>query len=185
MSKQFRTGSNVPSLRDLEDLATNPHVSQWYRDVALSELRTLEGRRHSEKDQAHLDTAGKHAVKILDALHSAGARVPGTSQRAEADIERQERAASYAPVDSYGPHLSALKAASATPEQTFEARYKAESLAKFEAEWQRFDEVAEEFHASMRTAAAAAPRYPIQNSYEADLKILREREQRAAEERKR
>jgi Ser/Thr protein kinase RdoA (MazF antagonist) len=138
---------------------------------SVRELRALEGRRHSAIDQAHLDAAGTHAAAVLDRLHSAGGRVPGVSQTAEADIERTERAAErYAAPDPYERELKQLKAAAATSESTFAERYAADRLASAMAMRAALD--AEE----PRLAAAELAAPP--DSYAAGIEALRAKESR-------
>jgi len=147
---------------------------------ATPELRTTEGRRHSATDQSHLDAAHAAAGEVLDHLASAGARVPGTSQRTEADVEKAERAAGrFAPPDAYEPQLKQLRAACATPDSTFEEKWKADRLRELNAEHARLEASSATHRAAMSRAAEGRTTYPIPNSYEADLQKLRERDARA------
>ena len=57
--------------------------------------------------------------------HAANALRTNVSQE-DADVKKD-----YAPPDSYAPHLTKLRAATASPESTFEERYKAERRKEF------------------------------------------------------
>lgn len=156
---------------------TNPRnaCDQCQAHFAAQELRAVEGRRHSAIDQAHLDAARTHAAAVLDRLHSAGARVPGVSQTAEANIEEAERAAErYEAPNSYDREISAMRAASATPEQDFEKQWKAERTLEIEQTHAALD--AEELQPRMTAAELAE--YAPPDPYAAGIKALQQRETR-------
>ena len=163
---------------ELEVAADWGAIQRGTECYTVKELRTLEGRRHSTADQEHLDTAATHAAKVLDRLHSAGARVPGTSQQREADIEQEERAAAaYAPPDSYASGLAALRAASAST-ASFEEQYTATRLAALNAEHDRMTAHLEAHRTERLRTAEGQTTYPSPDAYGADLKKLREKEAR-------
>lgn len=96
--------------------------------------------------------------------------------KCKAHFAAQERTM-YAPPDPYAG-ISALRAATATPEQTFEERWKADRLRALTAEHTRLEAL---IAASPRmTAAGEADRakYTPPDPYAAGIKALREKEAR-------
>lgn len=76
-------------------------------------------------------------------------------------------------IDPYAEPLKQMRAAAATPESTFEVRWKAERLAALAAEQQRRDA---ERHEPRFVAAEDLAKYRAPDSYAAALKALREKD---------
>jgi hypothetical protein len=163
--------TRVFTVRKLRTLGYLEHELQVLCDYTPPELHTAEGRRHSAQDQLHLDVAHTHATAVLDALHSAGARAPGTSQQDEADLEQMERDAEEAP-DPYAPGIAAMRVAAATELSTFEDKYKAQRMRELEA-----TSVAIDSTPMLRTTEAGDIPAPP-DSYAADLAKLRAKDAR-------
>ena len=88
---------------------------------------------------------------------------------------------SWTPLSAYQKDLDALRAASATPETTFEAQYKAQRAAELAAEPERLSQqrAARGLLEPQLRHAAGAPRYPIPDPYKDAVEKLRERDARA------
>ncbi len=84
----------------------------------------------------------------------------------------------YAAPNPYTPGLTALRAAAATPESTFEDRYKAERLAALDAEYARFASSIEADPLPLRTAEAA---FPTPDPYREGIVALQGRDARVRE----
>jgi hypothetical protein len=80
----------------------------------------------------------------------------------------------------YEPHLKKLRAASMTPEQAFEARYRAERLAAFEAEYARAAAHREANPIPRLTAAELSP-YAAPDGFAEGLKALQAANRRRRE----
>lgn len=78
----------------------------------------------------------------------------------------------YAPPDSYGPALAVLRAATATNESTFEARWKAERLRELDAEGARLD-ARIEATPFPRLTASEAEEFAPPDPYKAGLDKMR------------
>jgi hypothetical protein len=88
-------------------------------------------------------------------------------------------AAGFAPPDPYAAGIAAMSAASATPESTFEERWKAERLEALNAEHARLDALVAA-HPSPRLTTAEAESLAPPDPWNAGIKALRERDARAA-----
>jgi hypothetical protein len=83
--------------------------------------------------------------------------------------------------DPYQKELAALRAASATPETTFEDSLKADRMRDLAAEHRRLDAHVDAHRAETLRTAAGRQSYPPPNPYEGGIKQLRERDARAKE----
>ena len=168
-------------------------IAPALHDHAHSELEdrmtSLEGKRHSASDRS-IRRRSLSAGHVLDRLHSAGARVPGTSQQREADSEEQERAqrstANVAP-DSYKEGLAAMRAAdmraaalrgACTTGLSFEEKYKVKRAVEFETQCERMEAHIDAHPSAPRLTTAEMANYVPPDSYKEALAQLREAERR-------
>ena len=166
-------GYTEPELESIADFGAIERRGEWY---TVAELRLAAGRRHSTADQEHLDVAATHAAAVLDKLHSAGARVPGTSQQREADIETEERnAEGFAPPDIYAGPLAIMRAASLRSSTSFEDTWKAQRAAEFAAQRDRMARHVDAHPSAPRLTTAEVKSYAPPDAYAADLAKMRNR----------
>lgn len=105
------------------------------------------------------------ACAVADRLKAKG--LPVTKDTIDAEFRALDADTSaYTPPNPYAAGLAALRAAAATPETTFEDRYKAERLAALAAEHRENPVV---YRAARDLASYAAP-----DPYAAGLKAMRE-----------
>lgn len=137
------------------------------------EWRALEGRRHSADDVTHLDAAKQQALeirdraaKVIDHLHAAGV---------QPSVEKKARFGERVP-NAWDHDLAALRAATSTPESTFEEKLKADRMRAVTATRAALD--AESPAPRLTTAELSA--FTAPDPYRDGLSKLRERDARLA-----
>lgn len=141
-------------LRTLADLAKDPTLHPWYRDLIAEELRAAE-----DADILELRAAEEILHPDMTSISEALRRV----------------AAATAAPDPYAVGIAAMRAAAAPPESTFEDKWKAERMAEAMATRAALDAHIPE---SRIVTLSVADRFPAPDPYAAGIAALRAKETR-------